>query len=214
MRSERIRAILFDMDGVLVDAREWHYAALNMALAGFGLNISRADHLARFDGLPTSHKLHRMSAEQGLHPDLHGVISELKQQYTRELIQRHCRPDADHQLALMQLAQAGFRMAVCSNSIRSTVKLMLDKADVVRHVEFFLSHQDVAHPKPAPDIYLAAAARMGLAPGQCLVVEDNQHGVDAARAAGAHVLQVSGVQEVRLHNILRAIDNIQVQVSA
>lgn len=212
--STRIAAVLFDMDGVLIDAREWHYEALNRALAVFGLNISRYDHLVTFDGLPTSKKLHMMSAERGLPVQLHALIGQVKQQYTEELIQIHCRPQFARQFALSRLKTLGYRLAVCSNSIRNTVEMMLARAELLPHIEFFLSNQDVARSKPEPDIYRAAIERMGLLPAQCLVVEDNHNGVAAAHAAGAHVLQVGGVEEVNLDNILGAIARIERDVSA
>jgi beta-phosphoglucomutase len=212
--STKIKAVLFDMDGVLIDAREWHYEALNMALAVFGLNISRYDHLVTFDGLPTSKKLHMMSAERGLPQRLHELIGEIKQQHTQELIYAHCRPQFAQQFALSRLQSSGYRMAVCSNSIRSSVEMMLSRADLLRYLDFFLSSQDVAMPKPAPDIYRAAIERLGLLPSQCLVVEDNHNGVAAARAAGAHVLQVAAVEEVHLENILGAIARAEQGVPA
>jgi beta-phosphoglucomutase len=212
--GNKIQAVLFDMDGVLIDAREWHYQALNMALAVFGLNISRYDHLVTFDGLPTSKKLHLMSSERGLPKGLHRLIDEVKQQYTQELVYIHCRPQFTQQFALSRLKSMGYRMAVCSNSIRATVEMMLSRADLLSHLEFYLSNQDVARPKPAPDIYRAAIERMGLRPSECLVVEDNHNGVEAARAAGAHVFQVAAVDEVRLDNILAAITKAEIGEAA
>jgi beta-phosphoglucomutase len=77
-----IEAVVFDMDGVLIDAKDWHYEALNDALGLFGYNISRADHLSTFDGLPTRRKLEMLTQERGLPKGLHGFINDLKQQYT------------------------------------------------------------------------------------------------------------------------------------
>ncbi len=71
-----IKAVLFDMDGVLIDAREWHYLALNRALQLFGKEISREDHLANFDGLPTRKKLERLSVDRGLPTELHEFIND------------------------------------------------------------------------------------------------------------------------------------------
>ena len=67
-----IKAVIFDMDGVLIDAREWHYEALNRALRLFGMEISRTDHLTTFDGLPTRRKLEMLSSTNGLPVELHG----------------------------------------------------------------------------------------------------------------------------------------------
>ncbi|WP_185022353.1 HAD hydrolase-like protein, partial [Pseudomonas fluorescens] len=60
-----IKAVIFDMDGVLIEAKDWHYDALNKALNLFGYNISRHDHLTSYDGLPTAHKLEMLSVEHG-----------------------------------------------------------------------------------------------------------------------------------------------------
>ncbi|WP_371364212.1 hypothetical protein SRRS_50250 [Sporomusa rhizae] len=81
-----IKAVLFDMDGVLIDAREWHYIALNRALQLFGFEINRYDHLVTFDGLPTKKKLEMLSIERKLPRKLHSFINLIKQQYTMELI--------------------------------------------------------------------------------------------------------------------------------
>ena len=70
------------MDGVLIDAKEWHYEALNKALALFGYQISRYEHLVTYDGLPTRKKLEMLSMEQGLPVQLHSFINEMKQLYT------------------------------------------------------------------------------------------------------------------------------------
>jgi beta-phosphoglucomutase-like phosphatase (HAD superfamily) len=77
-----VEAIVFDMDGVLIDAREWHYEALNRALGLFGFAISRSDHLSVYDGLPTKRKLQMLSIERGLPSALHEFLNDLKQQYT------------------------------------------------------------------------------------------------------------------------------------
>ncbi|WP_244574490.1 HAD hydrolase-like protein [Cohaesibacter sp. ES.047] len=75
----RIKAIIFDMDGVLIEAKDWHYEALNRALLLFGYEISRFDHLTTYDGLPTRKKLEMLSAERNLPRSLHSFINEMKQ---------------------------------------------------------------------------------------------------------------------------------------
>ena len=77
----KIKAVIFDMDGVLIDAKEWHYEALNRALNLFGHEINRFDHLHTFDGLPTRTKLELLSTERGLSRRLHGFLNKMKQKY-------------------------------------------------------------------------------------------------------------------------------------
>ena len=205
----RIKAIIFDMDGVLIDAKEWHFEALNRALTLFGMTISRYDHLVTYDGLPTKTKLRMLSMERGLPEALHGFINEMKQIYTMEVIYAKCKPVFHHQFALSRLKAEGYRMAVCSNSIRNTIAMMLERAELLPFLEFFLSNQDVSAPKPAPDMYLKAIERMGLRADECLIVEDNPNGIKAARDSGAHVMCVHDVREVNHANITRTIAELE-----
>lgn len=205
----QIKAIIFDMDGVLIDAKEWHFEALNRALTLFGMAISRYDHLVTYDGLPTKTKLRMLSMERGLPEALHGFINEMKQIYTMEVIYAKCKPIFQHQFALSRLKSDGYRMAVCSNSIRNTIAMMLERAELLPFLDFFLSNEDVAAPKPAPDMYIKAIERMGLRPDECLIVEDNPNGIKAARESGAHVLCVHDVREVNYANITQTIAGLE-----
>ena len=196
-----IKAIIFDMDGVLIDAKDWHYEALNKALALFGFSISRYDHLVTYDGLPTKKKLEMLTLERGLPKGLHQFINDLKQIYTMEMIFQKCKPVFYHEYALSRLKSEGYKLAVASNSIRQTVELMMEKSNLARYMDLMLSNQDVSKPKPDPEIYNTAIARLGLKPEECLIVEDNQNGIKAAQAAGANVMIVSSVEDVNYTNI-------------
>lgn len=198
------------MDGVLIEAKDWHYESLNRALSHFGMEISRHEHEITFDGLPTKKKLEMLSLEKGLPRSLHGFINELKQQYTVEIVHALCRPRFLQEQALSQLRRKGIKLAVCSNSIRATVELMMEKAALTPYLDLMLSNQDVAKPKPAPDIYLKAMERFDLRPEECLVVEDNENGIKAATASGAHVLVVGEVADTNLTNIMARINEINV----
>lgn len=204
-----IKAILFDMDGVLIDAKEWHYEALNKALSLFGMEISRYDHLVTFDGLPTKKKLEMLTMERGFPKSLHNLVNDLKQEYTFEIIYSKCRPVFHHQYALAKLKADGYRMACCSNSIRKTIEMMMQKAKLMEYIEFFLSNQDVKNGKPDPEIYDNAIKRLKLKPQEVLIVEDNEHGLKAAKASGGHILKVDVVSDVNYYNIINRIKEIE-----
>ena len=205
-----IKAVLFDMDGVLIEAKDWHYESLNRALAHFGMEISRHEHEMTFDGLPTKKKLEMLSLEKGLPRSLHEFINNLKQKYTMEIVHTLCRPRFLQEQALSELRRNGFKLAVCSNSIRATVELMMEKAALAPYLDLMLSNQDVPKAKPAPDIYFKAMERFGLPPEECLVVEDNENGIKAATASGAHVLVVEDVADTNISNIMARINEINV----
>jgi len=204
--DNKIKAIIFDMDGVLIEAKDWHYEALNQALRLFGREISRYDHLTTFDGLPTKTKLEMLSAESHLPHRLRDIINELKQIYTAEIATTKCKPYYQHEYALSRLSQIdGFRLAVASNSIRATIELMLTRANLVKFLTFYLSNEDVSKPKPDPEIYLTAIAMLKLKPEECLIVEDNDKGIKAAEKSGANVMRVHDTTNVNYENIMRAI---------
>jgi beta-phosphoglucomutase-like phosphatase (HAD superfamily) len=200
-----IKAVIFDMDGVLIDAKEWHYEALNKALRLFGYEISRQEHLQTYDGLPTRKKLEMLTLEKGLPAKLHPFINDLKQQYTIDRVYADCYPKFVHQYALSRLKREGYRLACASNSIRLSVELMMNRSDLMQYLEFYLSNQDVSKPKPDPEIYTVSIERLGLKPEECLIVEDNFNGIMAAERSGAHVMKVETVYDVNYDNIRRAI---------
>ena len=204
-RPRTIEAILFDMDGVLIDAREWHYEALNLALAPFGLEIDRDAHLATYDGLPTRTKLDMLTKSRGLPRNLHGFVNKMKQKYTVDMVRQRCHPMFQHQYALSQLKAAGYKLAVCSNSIRQSLELMMQRAGLDRFLDVMISNEDVAKPKPDPEMYLAAMSKLGLKPEQCIIVEDNEHGIRAAKASGARVLIVGNPDDVTYDRLQSAI---------
>jgi beta-phosphoglucomutase len=200
-----IKAVIFDMDGVLIEAKDWHYDALNKALDLFGHTISRYDHLVTFDGLPTVTKLNMLSLESGLPEKLHEFINELKQKYTLELVHQHCKPRFFHEYALAKLKNRGYRIACGSNSVRDSIQIMLEKSDLLKYMEAVVSAQDVPQPKPSPAMYQKIISEFGLKPKECLIIEDNINGIKAAKASGAWVMEVEVVEDVNYKNIEKHI---------
>ncbi len=204
-----IKAVIFDMDGVLIDAKDWHYEALNKALRFFGREISRYDHLVSFDGLPTRRKLEMLTLEDDFPEGLHKLTNDLKQKYTTEMVYSFCNPIFQHQYALSNLKNNGYKLAVCSNSIRKTVDIMMERAALAEYLEFFLSNEDVEKSKPHPEIYIKAIEMLNLRPENCLVLEDNDNGVKAAIDSGAHLMKVNSVDDVNYFNIKERITEIE-----
>jgi len=205
----KIKAVLFDMDGVLIEAKDWHFEALNRALELFGMPISRFDHITTFDGLSTRQKLEMLSLDRGLPRGLHEFLNEMKQIYTMEMVYTQCKPLFAHEYALSSLKAAGYKMAVCSNSIRNTVETMMQKSGLDRYLDLMVSNEDVKKGKPDPEMYLKAIHHFGFAPSECLILEDNENGIKAAKASGAHLLIVEQVADTNLKNIQARIRDIE-----
>jgi beta-phosphoglucomutase len=204
-----IKAVLFDMDGVLIDAKEWHYESLNRALELFGMPISRFEHLTTFDGLPTRKKLEMLSLDRGLPYQLHEFVNEMKQRFTMEIVHTRCKPNFIHEFALSNLKSMGYKLAVCSNSVRASVETMMMKAELNNYLDFMVSNEDVSQGKPSPEMYIKAMNYFNLNPNECLIVEDNENGIIAAQASGGHLLVVSDVAETNIDNIINKINQIE-----
>jgi len=197
-----IKAVLFDMDGVLIEAKDWHYDALNKALGLFGMEINRYDHLVTYDGLPTKRKLDMLTMERGLAKELHPFVYEMKQLYTMQIVYTQCKPRFYHEYALSKLKSQNYKIAVCSNAIRNSVEVMMKKAALYDYLDFFISNQDVKKGKPDPEMYNTAIKRLDLQPEECMIIEDNEKGLQAARASKAFVMEVDTVDDANYQNIM------------
>lgn len=201
-----IKAVIFDMDGVLIEAKEWHYEAFNKALRLFGFEINRYEHLTAYDGLPTRKKLEMLTKIKGLPIELHDFINTMKQIYTMEMVNVECKPRFHHEYALAKLKERGLKLGVASNSIRNTVHIMMERSGLLDQFECMLSNEDVEIGKPNPGIYIKAMKMLEVAPEETMIIEDNENGITAAKGSGAHVMAIVDIEEVNFDNIMRQIE--------
>ena len=204
-----IKMVIFDLDGVLVDARELHYEALNMALADIDEKyiVNRAEHLSTYDGLSTTKKLNMLTESKGLSPELHNAVWKLKQQKTVEIIDQF-GPDQRMINILKRLKSEGYKVACATNSIRDTAKLQLIRRGFFEHIDFLYSNQDVNKPKPSAEIYMRCMLRADVDPNETVVVEDSHHGRKAALNSGAHLCPVKNSGDVTYEKIKETIDKV------
>ena len=210
-----IKVIIFDLDGVLVEARPIHYEALNRALSSIGEEfvISKEEHLASYDGLPTRKKLIKLTEEKGLPEEYHDKIWRMKQQCTSEVIEDMVWPEDHVEIAdaILRLKDNGYKIYCASNSIKSSMDLMLSCAGYIDLVDKWFSNEDVLYPKPHSEIYLTCMVDAHVNPKECLIVEDSHIGRKAAHESGGHVMGVSGLPDVTYGNILREIEKADKQ---
>jgi beta-phosphoglucomutase len=200
--KKTIKAIVFDMDGVLIDAREWHYKALNEALEIFNVSINLQEHNDRFDGLPTSVKLNILSSEGRIPRHLHQIINDIKQERTLRVAAELCFPNIEHLIMMDWLRQKGVKIGLATNSIRKTTTTFLQYAGLLEYFHTIVTNEDVTNAKPSPEIYLKASKEMNYSPNQILAIEDSEYGLKSASDAGFNVIKVAGPFDVN-ENLLR-----------
>tara|TARA_B100000035_G_C21026922_1_gene566648 strand:- start:1560 stop:2927 length:1368 start_codon:yes stop_codon:yes gene_type:complete len=208
-----IKLIVFDLDGVLVDAREIHYQALNAALKDVDEKyvINRQEHLSLYDGLSTTKKLNMLTKNKGLSKDLHNLIWKLKQDKTIEIIDQF---NTDERICkiLKKLKAEGYMIACATNSIRKTAKLQLIRKGFFEHIDFLYSNQDVTKPKPSSEIYMRCMLRANVDPHETVIVEDSHHGRRAAINSGGHLCAVKNSSDVtykKIKELIKKIDGKQ-----
>ncbi len=200
-----IKALIFDMDGVLIDADKWHYNALNVALQHSEVEpITWQEHLTIYKGIPTKKKLEILTERKGLPKELWEKINNSKQEITIDIISKFCTVDAE-KVEMMRLLKKKYKIVVCSNAVTATVELMLAKSELLPFVDFYLSNQNVTKPKPSPEIYLKAFEMLGLSRDECVIVEDSDVGKKAAIDSGGILCSVNSPYEVNYYRILRTI---------
>jgi HAD superfamily hydrolase (TIGR01509 family) len=202
-----IKLIVFDLDGVLVEAKNIHFDALNDAL-GTEYEISWAEHLSTYDGLKTNQKLEMLTERKGLPTELHKEVWDKKQKYTLQML-KELKPNQTLQSVMGALSEDGYKLAVCSNSIRKTVLTVLSKLGIMEFMDLIISNEDVKNSKPHPEMYWKAISMMSCLPEETLIVEDSPYGLLAASRSKSHILRVRNPQEVTYTNIFKKLTEIQ-----
>jgi HAD superfamily hydrolase (TIGR01509 family) len=188
-----IKLIIFDLDGVLVEAKEIHFETLNTAIeevAGPEYIISLNEHYSTYDGLKTNQKLELLTKNKGLSIDHYQSIWDKKQQYTIDQIS-NLKQDERLVDIFKRLRAAGYKLACASNSIRRSVLVMLSKIGIIEYMDLILSNEDVKNSKPHPEMYWKSMSMIGVLPEETLIVEDSPHGLLAASRSRANVLRVN-----------------------
>lgn len=198
----KFELIIFDLDGVLVDACEWHRLALNAALRDVcNYEIPLDEHYSTFNGIPTRAKLDILNGYGIVLPEQNASIDALKQQKTVEIINALATPRTE-KMDLLQFLRARNMLIACyTNSIRHTTELMLRKTGILNMFHKIITNQDVEYPKPSPEGYIRCMNELQVPASKCAIVEDSPIGIQAATLSGATVIAVRGPEEVTLHHL-------------
>lgn len=199
-----IKLVIFDLDGVLIEAKEIHYETLNRAILQVTNNpsmvISWEEHLSLYDGRKTNEKLDILTTKKALDPSQHKLIWETKQKFTLEAL---LTIPVDERLRslLHSLKCDNYKIACCSNSIRRSVLTMLSKLGLIEYMDLIISNEDVKNSKPHPEMYWKAMSMMDVLPEETLIVEDSPPGLLAASRSRANILRVNNPKDLTKEKI-------------
>ena len=202
----KIKLVIFDLDGVLVEAKNIHYESLNDALPS-EYKIPWNEHLSIYDGLKTNQKLEMLSERKGLPSELYSEIWNQKQKITLRKL-KDLEPNSILIKLMTELVEQDYKIAVCSNSIRKTVLTVLSKLGIMEYMDYIISNEDVQNSKPHPEMYWRAISKMGCLPEETLIVEDSPYGLLAASRSKAHILRVKNPTEVNSTYVFKKLKEI------
>lgn len=194
-----LKAIFFDMDGVLVDACEWHRISLNYALKEISnYEISLEDHYTIYNGIPTKTKLKLLCDKNIINYKDIEKIENIKQEKTIEIINKFAVTRQEKIDLLKYIKDKNIIIACYTNSIRKTAELMLNKTGILNYFDLLITNQDVIKPKPDPEGYNLCITKFNLKPNNCIIIEDSPKGILAAEQTGCKVLKVKNPDEVNI----------------
>ncbi len=183
-----IQGAIFGLEGVLVDAREWHRMAVDQALAEFQIEVTEGEHEMLFDGLAPEKKLEFLFWYKNVPRKWQEKISQLTHIYFHNLLSKKCAVDVPTYQMMLKLLACDMKMSVCSQFDRDEVGVMLLKSQLTHFFSTSYCREDVIEPLPHPELYLRAIEKMGIPPEDTVVIESSDEALMAAEQLGAHTL--------------------------
>jgi beta-phosphoglucomutase family hydrolase len=177
-----IRAVIFDMDGVIVESESAHVEAEKRVLSKYGISIS-ADELHEYAGTTAKKMFSELTKKYRLKVKAEKLLRE-KEQILFKFLEEDAEPTKGIIELLVRLKERDVKLCIGSSSPMKQVDYILNKLNIACLFEYAVGSDNILHSKPDPEIFLKAAAGLGLKPQECLVVEDAKLGVEAAKRAG------------------------------
>ena len=191
------KLVLFDLDGVLYDSKEFHFKSLNNALSEINdkFVISFDEHTNIYDGLTTHTKLQILEEKKGLLKSDFDKVWKIKQEETIKMLDQITENDNLSSI-IKSLKSSGVLIGCTSNSIKSTVEKVLEQLKIIEYFDLIISNEDVSMPKPHPEMYWKAMIESKALPSETVIIEDSPTGRKAAILSGADYYFVNDSTEV------------------
>lgn len=178
-----IKGIIFDHDGVIADIEPLHAKADNAVLARYGAHVSEKEN-SELIGVSTL-KSWELFKEMFKIPEAAQWLAEEKTNTVIRMIEQDGIEPSEGLIPLLGLlSKKGYKLAIASGQYRKVIDAVVAKLKISNYFNHIVSCEDVTNGKPAPDVFLLAARKLGLQPAECLVIEDSKPGITAAKSAG------------------------------
>lgn len=180
----KAEAVIFDMDGVIIDSEPLHKKLDDDLLAEYGIKISEEEQLG-FIGVTTGYKWAVIKEKYNLTDSLEELVKKDRNLYLTSLKKsRDIKPIEGVNGLIKFLYEKKLKLAVASSSPMNVIKIVIRKFELEKYFSRIVTGDDVENSKPAPDIFIEAARLLNIKPDNCIVVEDSQNGVEASKRAG------------------------------
>ena len=183
-----IKAIIFDLDGLIVDSEPIHYKAHKMALEKYGIKLSKKDYLQFGVARGSKFFYETIGNKQNIKLDI-PTVQKIKRVYFTDFIKTDVklRDDFDK---LIPNFYGKYKLAIASSTKKEIIELILKKFELAKYFDLIVSGEEVKNNKPNPDIYIETAKKLGVSVVDCLVIEDSQSGLIAAKKAGMKCIAI------------------------
>jgi beta-phosphoglucomutase family hydrolase len=184
-----LRAVIWDLDGVIIDTAPFHFQAWREVFQEEGVEFSETDFMHSF-GLRNEDIIRRILGDRTSESKISAIATKKEERFRRK-IEGKATPSPGALLLMRQLQERGFKQGIASSAPRENVRLLLKAVGAEEFIQDIVSEEDVHRGKPAPEVFLVAARKLGALPRSCVVIEDAVAGVRAAKAAGMKCLAIT-----------------------
>ncbi|MVX66096.1 HAD-IA family hydrolase [Clostridium chromiireducens] len=191
-----MKAVIFDMDGVIIDSEPIHFEVDLQTISELGGDILKED-LEKYVGTTNEYMYTDIKNKFNISKSLEEIIHYKVELTKKKIIELDLEPIEGIRELLKELKNKNINTAIASSSPRDFIELVVSKFKLENYIEYIISGEEVKHGKPDPDIYIETAKKLRVSPEECIVIEDSRNGVLAAKAAG---MKCIGFQNVNSGN--------------
>jgi len=207
LAARTIHAVVFDLEGTLLDISNWRRRSLENALSRFGHALpSDMDFLG--DVRSCRSALDHLSQEKGFPRGLHPAVERLESAFSLRDRATALRPGFAKEYLLVRLRREGYRLVACSRSDAPGARAALEASGLLAWFEAVVSEDDVIERKPSPEVFLSICDQLGLRPKQILAIESDPLGIEAARLAGIHLCRVTDRDQTEWSRISPVLEQL------